>query len=96
MLRLRLFAVGLALVAGGVTKSVSHEGHGGVPTKGSKVTVHYTGTLKEGGLEFDSSRKRNQKFTFTLGVGQVIACWDEGVATMMSGSRRAATRLTRR
>jgi peptidylprolyl isomerase len=63
------------------------EGDGATPKTGQTVVVHYTGTL-ENGTKFDSSRDRNQPFSFKLGVGQVIKGWDEGLSTMKVGGRR--------
>lgn len=63
------------------------EGTGVSPQTGQRVRVHYTGTLEDG-TKFDSSRDRNRPFDFTIGVGQVIRGWDEGVATMKVGGRR--------
>ncbi|KAL6785386.1 FKB12 [Auxenochlorella protothecoides x Auxenochlorella symbiontica] len=74
----------------GVTKDVITAGSGAKPERSQKVQVHYTGTL-ENGNKFDSSRDRGQPFSFTLGVGQVIKGWDEGVATMQIGERAKLT-----
>jgi peptidylprolyl isomerase len=67
-------------------------GSGDSPAKGQMVTVHYTGWLEEAdgakGKKFDSSRDRGKPFSFKLGVGQVIAGWDLGVATMQAGGQR--------
>lgn len=62
-------------------------GKGASPVAGKQVTVHYTGTL-ENGKKFDSSVDRKEPFKFTIGVGQVIPGWDEGVMTMKVGGKR--------
>jgi FK506-binding protein 4/5 len=49
---------------------------------GKRVEMHYTGTLLDG-KKFDSSRDRDATFKFTLGVGQVIKCWEMGVAELV-------------
>ena len=61
---------------------------GGEPSSiPSHHAVHYTGTLKDGGAEFDSSVAKNRPFQFTLGVGQVIKGWDEGVLGLKVGTK---------
>jgi peptidylprolyl isomerase len=62
-------------------------GEGDAPEKGKKVKVHYTGTLTSG-KKFDSSVDRGQPFEFTIGIGQVIRGWDEGVMGMKVGGKR--------
>ena len=66
------------------------EGTGVSPSSGQTVVVHYTGTLTNG-KKFDSSVDRGQPFSFVIGRGNVIAGWDEGVATMKIGGRRKLT-----
>jgi len=61
-------------------------GDGKKPAKGTKVQAHYTGTLLDG-TKFDSSVDRGQEFVFTLGVGQVIKCWDEGFSALERGQK---------
>ncbi len=65
-------------------------GEGAVPTAGQTVVVHYTGWLTDG-KKFDSSVDRGQPFKFTLGQGQVIKGWDEGLSTMKVGGKRKLT-----
>merc|ERR1712183_603061 len=58
---------------------------------GDRLYMHYRGTLKDGGKEFDSSYKRNQLFDFVLGGGQVIKGWDQGLQNMCPGEKRRLT-----
>jgi hypothetical protein len=62
-------------------------GTGRSPKSGDVVRVHYTGTLMNG-KKFDSSRDRGTPFDFTLGQGQVIKGWDQGVVGMRVGGKR--------
>lgn len=58
--------------------------------QGDTIAVHYRGTL-ENGTEFDSSYKRGEPFSFTLGAGQVIKGWDEGLVGMKVGEKKKLT-----
>jgi len=62
-------------------------GTGGEVKDGDTVSVHYVGTLQDG-QEFDSSKKRGVPFEFTVGAGQVIAGWEEGLMGMKVGGER--------
>ena len=63
----------------------------GVATKsGDKLTVNYTGSLTNGTV-FDSSIPRGRPFTFTVGGGQVIKGWDQGLLGMKVGEKRKLT-----
>ena len=80
-----------------LTKQDTRAGSGNEATAGRNVTVHYTGWLYDAtkadhkGTKFDSSRDRNEPFTFPLGGGQVIRGWDEGVVGMKVGGQRTLT-----
>jgi FKBP-type peptidyl-prolyl cis-trans isomerase FkpA len=69
-------------------------GQGAAASSGQRVTVHYTGWLDNNGnkgSKFDSSRDRNEPFAFSLGRGQVIQGWDQGVQGMKVGGTRKLT-----
>ncbi|HET6385178.1 MAG TPA: FKBP-type peptidyl-prolyl cis-trans isomerase [Armatimonadota bacterium] len=75
-------------MAGGLKYRDCKVGTGATPKDGDSVTVNYSGYLLDG-TKFDSSlNPGRQPFTFTLGMGQVIKGWDEGVATMKVGGKR--------
>jgi len=57
------------------------------PKAGDTLTMHYVGTLAKGGAQFDSSRDRDEPFSFQIGVGQVIQGWDKGVLKLSLGER---------
>ena len=63
-------------------------GDGAEATSGSTVVVHYVGVAHSTGEEFDASYNRGEPLSFRLGVGQVIAGWDQGVTGMKVGGRR--------
>jgi len=72
-------------------------GDGALATAGKEVSVHYTGWLYDAaaadhhGTKFDSSRDRNEPFSFPLGGGRVIKGWDQGVEGMKVGGKRTLT-----
>ncbi|KAL5134074.1 Peptidyl-prolyl cis-trans isomerase FKBP62 [Glycine soja] len=75
----------------GLKKKLLKEGEGwDTPEVGDEVQVHYTGTLLDG-TKFDSSRDRGTPFSFTLGQGQVIKGWDQGIITMKKGENSLFT-----
>lgn len=65
-------------------------GDGAAAQAGRTVVVHYTGWLTDG-TKFDSSKDRDDPFSFPLGRGRVIAGWDEGVEGMKIGGTRKLT-----
>ncbi|WP_264177090.1 FKBP-type peptidyl-prolyl cis-trans isomerase [Citrifermentans bremense] len=73
--------------ASGLSYQDLKAGHGAKVVNGKKVRVQYTGWLQDG-TKFDSSLDRNKPITFTLGKGEVIRGWDEGIQTMRAGGKR--------
>jgi peptidylprolyl isomerase len=67
------------------------EGDGPAAKAGDTVSVHYVGVAFSTGEEFDASWNRGTPLQFQLGVGQVIAGWDQGVQGMKVGGRRQLT-----
>ncbi len=92
-----LFLIAMFLIAPGdgwaaqrdskIDVKILAEGNGVKAVKHAKVSVHYTGWLKDG-TKFDSSVDRGTPFEFTLGAGQVIRGWDQGVEGMKVGGKR--------
>jgi peptidylprolyl isomerase len=64
------------------------QGTGPEATAGDNVSVHYVGVSFSTGAEFDASWNRSTPLEFTLGAGQVIPGWDQGVQGMRVGGRR--------
>lgn len=71
----------------GIKKRVDPEQCKMKSRKGDVLSMHYTGKLEDG-TEFDSSLTRNDPFVFTLGSGQVIKGWDQGLLNMCVGEKR--------
>jgi FKBP-type peptidyl-prolyl cis-trans isomerase len=70
----------------GLRYKIIQTGSGKMATKGSIVSVHYKGQLIDG-TEFDSSYKRKEPLEFTIGIGQVISGWDEGIQLLKVGEK---------
>lgn len=79
-------AAGYDETPSGLRYQILQKGDGKQATKGATVSVHYKGQLLDGTV-FDSSYKRKQPIDFTIGVGQVIAGWDEGIQLLNVGSK---------
>lgn len=76
---------GMNKTESGLYYTITKEGEGESPKKGAQVSVHYKGTLVDGTV-FDSSYQRNQPIDFSVGVGQVIPGWDEGILLLAKGA----------
>ena len=63
-------------------------GDGAEVTAGSPIQAHYVGVAFSTGEEFDASWNRGQPLDFTVGIGQVIEGWDQGLLGMRVGGRR--------
>ena len=79
-------AAGFDKTESGLRYQIIQKGDGAKATKGKGVSVHYKGQLADGTV-FDSSYKRNQPLDFTVGVGQVISGWDEGIMLLNVGDK---------
>ena len=76
---------GMKKTVSGLYYTITKEGEGEHPPKGANVSVHYKGTLVDGTV-FDSSYQRDQPIEFSVGVGQVIPGWDEGILLLNKGA----------
>jgi FKBP-type peptidyl-prolyl cis-trans isomerase len=79
-------AAGFNKTDSGLRYQILQEGNGAHAEKGKTVSVHYKGQLADGTV-FDSSFKRNQPIDFSLGLGQVISGWDEGIQLLKVGDK---------
>lgn len=79
-------AAGFDTTESGLKYKMIQQGSGAKAEKGKTVSVHYEGSLTNGQV-FDSSYSRNQPIDFTLGVGQVIPGWDEGIGLLKVGDK---------
>jgi len=77
---------GFEKTSSGLYYKITDKGTGKKAEKGKKVKVHYRGKLTDGSV-FDSSFERNQPIEFPVGVGHVIAGWDEGILLLSEGDK---------
>ena len=76
--------------AANLSFEVIRDGSGEVARQGMQVSVHYRGRLVDGTV-FDDSQKRGKPIFFTLGSGQVIPGWEQGIDGMRVGEKRVLT-----
>ena len=91
--RLSLLAsllIGTTVMAADLQIETLTTGDGAVAEAGMRASVHYEGRLENGEV-FDASRPRGQAFSFTIGAGQVIRGWEQGVEGMKVGETRRLT-----
>ena len=79
-------AAGYDETPSGLRYKILQEGNGAKAEKGKMVSVHYKGQLLDGTV-FDSSYTRKQPIDFTIGIGQVISGWDEGIQLLKVGEK---------
>lgn len=87
---LAFLMMGMTAMAAELQIETLSEGTGEVAEAGKRVSVHYEGRLTDGEV-FDASRPRGEAFSFTIGAGQVIGGWEQGVAGMKVGETRRLT-----
>lgn len=70
----------------GLKYKIEEQGSGVKPNRGQSISVHYRGSLTNGSV-FDESYERGKPITFTVGVGQMISGWDEGLQLLNQGGK---------
>ncbi len=79
-------AAGFEKTESGLRYQILQKGTGAKAEKGKMISVHYKGQLTDGTV-FDSSYQRKQPIDFTVGIGQVIKGWDEGLQLLQVGDK---------
>ena len=82
--------IGKLVMASEIHIDIITEGTGELAETGKTVSVHYEGQLTDGTV-FDASKPRGEAFRFTIGAGQVIPGWEQGVTGMKVGETRKLT-----
>jgi FKBP-type peptidyl-prolyl cis-trans isomerase FkpA len=77
-------------ISSGLIKEDLVIGRGETAALGNDVVVHYVGRMADG-KQFDSSVSRRDPLDFSLGAGDVIRGWDEGIQGMKVGGKRRLT-----
>jgi len=83
---LEKLATGFKKTDSGLRYQILQNGNGSKAEKGKQISVHYKGQLADGTV-FDSSYQRKQPIDFTVGIGQVIKGWDEGLQLLQVGDK---------